>query len=399
MAQGFDPAAATAAYLAQLPPQMHLKAQHYTQGGHWLLLWGALVSMLAAWLVLRSGLLVRLRSGIERRRARPWLAVFVVVAVDALLEPLLNLPWSGYASWWRERAYGFTDRAFAGWLAEWGLSALVGAVISAVVLSLLYALVRRAPRTWWAWGGVVVGATFLVMLTAMPVFIQPLFNTYRPAPAGPTRDAVAQLARDTGVPPDRIYVYDGSKQSNRYTANVAGLLGTVRISLSDVMFAKGADIPEVRAVVGHEIGHYKTGQVLWMALAYGVLAAAGFFLIDRLYPRVRAWTGTYGTGDLCDPAGYPIVSMILAVLLLLATPFYVGIARLSESLADRYSLDHAHEPDGLARGLMKSIEYRAATPSRLEEVLFYEHPSVERRIRRAMDWKAAHPAPSAPNPG
>ena len=185
-AQGFDPAAATAAYLAQLPPQMHLKAQHYTQGGHWLLLWGALVSMLAAWLVLRSGLLVRLRSGIERRRARPWLAVFVVVAVDALLEPLLNLPWSGYASWWRERAYGFTDRAFAGWLAEWGLSALVGAVISAVVLSLLYALVRRAPRTWWAWGGVVVGATFLVMLTAMPVFIQPLFNTYRPAPAGPT---------------------------------------------------------------------------------------------------------------------------------------------------------------------------------------------------------------------
>jgi STE24 endopeptidase len=27
----------------------------------------------------------------------------------------------------------------------------------------------------------------------------------------------------------------------------------------------------------------------------------------------------------------------------------------------------------------------------LEEVLFYDHPSVEGRVRMAMDWKAAHP--------
>ena len=46
MAQ-FDPAAATAAYLAQLPPEAHEKAQHYTQGGHWLVLWGFVVSVLA----------------------------------------------------------------------------------------------------------------------------------------------------------------------------------------------------------------------------------------------------------------------------------------------------------------------------------------------------------------
>jgi len=33
MAQSFDPAAATAAYLAQLPPEAHAKATAYTQGG------------------------------------------------------------------------------------------------------------------------------------------------------------------------------------------------------------------------------------------------------------------------------------------------------------------------------------------------------------------------------
>lgn len=30
--QGFDPAAATAAYLAQLPPAAHARATAYTQG-------------------------------------------------------------------------------------------------------------------------------------------------------------------------------------------------------------------------------------------------------------------------------------------------------------------------------------------------------------------------------
>ena len=390
MAQAFDPAAATAAYLATMSPEAHLKAQHYTQGGHWLLLWGAVVAVLAAWLVLRSGVLVRVRNRVERRRPRPWLAALLVLALAGVLGPLLGLPWTAYASWWRERGYGLTDRAFGGWLSEWLVSLVIGGVVSAVVLSLLYALIRRAPKTWWAWGGVLIGTAFVVVLIAMPVVIQPLFNTYKAAPPGPTRDAVVQLAEATGVPSDRIFVYDGSKQSNRYTANVAGLGGTVRISMSDMMFLKGADIAEVRAVVGHEIGHYKTGQVFWGALAFGALAAAGFFLTDRLYPVVRRWVGARAVGGLSDPAGYPIVSMIITVLLLLATPIYASFTRFGEAQADRYSLEHAREPDGLAKALVKTIEYRAATPSRLEEIIFYDHPSVGSRVRKAMDWKAAH---------
>ena len=77
----FDPAAATAAYLAQLPPEAHVKAQHYTQGGHWLLLWGFLVSVAVAWMIIRTGVLTRVQQGVERRKARPFLASFLVAAV------------------------------------------------------------------------------------------------------------------------------------------------------------------------------------------------------------------------------------------------------------------------------------------------------------------------------
>jgi STE24 endopeptidase len=166
--------------------------------------------------------------------------------------------------------------------------------------------------------------------------------------------------------------------------------------MSDVMFSKGADIAEVRAVVGHEIGHYKTGQIFTGALFYGLMAAAGFFLLDRLYPIVRRWMGIQAIGGLSDPAGYPIVSMILTGLLLLATPLYASFSRFGETQADQYSLQHAREPDGMARALTKTVEYRAATPSRLEEIIFYDHPSVGNRVRRAMEWKAAHPEPAPP---
>jgi lipid A disaccharide synthetase len=105
--------------------------------------------------------------------------------------------------------------------------------------------------------------------------------------------------------------------------------------------------------------------------------------------------GAAARASLGLPAGAPVVAIILTVLGLLATPITAAISRVAETNADRYSLEHVNEPDGLSRALVKTIEYRAATPSALEEVLFYDHPAVGTRVRRAMDWKAAHP-PAAP---
>jgi STE24 endopeptidase len=57
---------------------------------------------------------------------------------------------------------------------------------------------------------------------------------------------------------------------------------------------------------------------------------------------------------------------------------------------------HFNEPDGLAKALVKTIEYRADSPSKLEEFIFYDHPSVGSRVRAMMDWKATHPPSQTP---
>jgi STE24 endopeptidase len=385
----FDPKAATDAYLAAFPVAAHVKAVHYTQGGHWLLLWSWLVAVAAAVIIARLRLLPAVKGWVERRKRRPWLAAFVVALSFFLVDAALEAPWNAYAGWWRERSYGLTSQPFAGWLGEDLLGAAIGAVFFAFFFMALYALIRRARRTWWLWAGALAAAFFLIMLVLSPVFVEPLFNRYTPAPPGPTRDAVVALAQQAGVPSDKIYIYNGSKQSNRYTANVSGLFGTARVAMSDVMFAHGADIGEVRGVVGHEMGHYKHVHVVLLSIFYSVLALGALGLVALLFPRVDTWVGT-GASGIDDPVGLPVLMIVAGTVIFLATPLTNGATRLAESDADAFSRQVAHEPDGMARALVKTIEYRADSPSALEEALFYDHPSVRRRIQRAMDWKAAH---------
>jgi STE24 endopeptidase len=264
-------------------------------------------------------------------------------------------------------------------------------MVSSLFYLVLFALMRRAPRTWWAWAGGVTAIFAVIFVVIAPVLIEPLFNHYTPAPPGPVRDAVVKLAHQVGVPSDKIEVYNGSWQSNRYTANVSGLFGSARIAMSDTMFAQGADISEVRGVVGHEMGHYVLKHVLWYSLFLAVMALAGFFLVDRLFAAAARLLRADGVRGVSDPAGLPVLGAVLATLALLATPVFNTATRIEESQADHFSLVHAHEPDGLSKALVKTIAYRASSPAALEEFVFYDHPSVMRRVRRAMDWKAANP--------
>lgn len=390
------PAAETARWLAAMTPEETARAISYTQGGHWLLLWGAVVAVAVSWVIIRTGWLSGLRARIERGRPRPKLASLAVGAVYILMSWVLTLPWAIYSGWWREGQYGLTSQPFAGWLGEAAIGTAIGTVFASLLIVGIYALIRRTRRLWWAWASGLVAVFVVIGLVISPILIEPLFNDYTPAPSGPVRDAVVELAHRTGTPDDKIYIYDGSKQSDRYTANVSGLGGSARVAMSDVMFQKNADLAEVRGVVGHEMGHYVHLHVLWSVGVLVLLSLIGFFLVDRLFEPAKRWLGGRRIGDISDPAGLPVLAAIGAVIGLLATPVTNTLVREIEADADRFSLEHAREPDGLAKALVKTAEYRAPSPSALEEFIFYDHPSVENRVRRAMEWKAAHQGEAAP---
>lgn len=208
-------------------------------------------------------------------------------------------------------------------------------------------------------------------------------------PASPLQAQVLAMARANGVPATQVFVVDASRQTKRISANVAGLFGTTRVALNDNLLKQTPD--EVRAVLGHEIGHYALNHV-WKGL-FELVALLGFatFLLARFLPfALGRWGAGWGVTELGDPAILPVIIIGLSVLGLLATPFTNSITRTSEMEADRYGLNAARAPDSFAAIAMKLSQYRKIEPSSFEEAVFFDHPSGRTRVETAMRWKAEH---------
>jgi STE24 endopeptidase len=384
----FDPNAVTARYIDSLGPTALQKAHDYTVGNEWMLLWGLLVAAIATWLVVRSGLLDEVEAKLGERRSN--LGAFVVSLVFFLVAAVLTLPWTLYESYFREKSYGRTSQPLADFLGQTALATLISSVVTALFMVGVYWLMRRAGRRWWIWSGGLTAIALAFILLLSPVLFEPLFNKYQPVPAGKVRDAVVSMAQRAGIPANKVYMFNGSRQSNNFTANAGGVGSTARVAISDVAL-KNASLDEVRAVTGHEIGHYVLKHTWWGILVFSMLAVILFWLADRTYPRFARWFGSNPT--IADPRGVPVLMFIVSLFGLLALPVINTFGRTLENQADRYSLETENRPDALSSALVKTAEYRYPRPGRLEEILFYNHPSVETRVRAAMEWKAAHPEP------
>lgn len=380
----FDPQAATAAYIDSLGAGALAKAAAYTAGNHWLLLWGLVVSGIFTWVIVRWAILDRVAARLAQRGVN--LRTFIVAATFFALSSLLTLPWELYADWWRESRYGRSSQPLADYLGQQAIGTVIFALLVGLFFVGVYALIRRAGPRWWLWSGGLTAASLAAFLLAAPVFIEPIFNEFEPVPEGEVREALVGMAQRAGVPADRIFVYDGSRQSNNFTANVSGVGGSARIAISDVAF-RGASLDEVKAVTGHEIGHYVLHHVWRTVAVFSVLAILFFFLADRLFPRFARAFGS--SARLADPTGLPVLLFMLSLFAVLAEPVTNTLSRIDETESDRYSLETVNLPDALASALVKTAEYRNPRPHPLQEVLFYTHPSVERRVRMAMEWKAA----------
>jgi STE24 endopeptidase len=384
----FDPNAATTRYIDSLGPAALAKAHAYTLGKEWMVLWAIVVAAIVTWLIVRSGIVDRLDARL--RRSRRNVADFVIASVFFILSAILTLPWSIYADWWREKSYGRTAQPFSDWLLQLGIATIVSAVVGGLLLVGVYWLIRRTGKAWWLWSGALVAVGFAVIALLSPVVIEPLFNHYTPVPPGQVRDAVVQMAGRAGVPPERVFMYNGSRQSNNFTANAGGVGSTARVAISDVAF-KNATLDEVRAVTGHEIGHYVLKHTWWGITFASILAVVLFWMADRTFPWFAQRFGT--SAALPEPRGLPVLMFMVSFFGVLALPVINSFSRTLEAQADMYSLQTENLPDALSTSLVKTAEYRYPRPNRIEEIVFYDHPSVESRVRTAMQWKAAHPGP------
>lgn len=386
----FDPNAATDAYMATLRGAARAKSDAYFEGGYWLILWGALVSIASELVILRTGLSARFRDWAERWGKWRWLQTMLWVLPYGIVSSLIVAPWTIYTEFIREDQYGLMNQTFGEWLGEAGIMLAISIVFLAIGLAIIMGLIRKFPKSWWLWGaGAMTGmAAFAALI--VPVFINPLFNTYTELDQGPVRDRIVAMAQSQNVPAEHIYLFDASKQTKRISANVSGLGPTIRISLNDNLLNR-TSLPETAAVMGHELGHYVLNHVYKMIGAFALIFGLLFFAASRMVPAmINRWGSNWRVRGPDDVAAIPVYMIALAALGVVMTPLTNSIIRWNESEADAFGLDVAREPDGFAQAAMRLSEYRKIEPGALEEILFYDHPSGRTRVQMSMDWKARH---------
>jgi STE24 endopeptidase len=389
-APAFDVEAATQAYMATLSGAARARSDAYFEGGYWLILWGALVAIGANLLFLALGWSRRLSDWAARRSQRPFLRSLLWAAPYILATSLLTLPWSIYRDFVREHQYGLSTQSFGSWFGEGTMGLLISIVVMSLLIAGLLALVRRYRDGWWGIGAAATLAFVAFFLMLAPVLVAPLFNKYDAMPPGPLREQILSMARANSVPADNVYVVDQSRQTTRISANVSGLGPTIRISLNDNLLAQGS-APEVRAVMGHELGHYVLNHSLSLMLGFGLIILLGYLAVAKLVPMMlHRWGSRWGVDRIDDPAAVPAAFIVLAIYFMLATPFTNSLIRMHEQEADIFGLNAARAPDGFAKVAMKLSTYRKIEPSKWEEIIFFDHPSGHTRVSTAMKWKAEH---------
>jgi len=382
----FDADKATQAWLDTMSPAARAKSDAYFEGGYWLILWDFVVTLVVAWLLLGTGLSVRLRDFNERLVRFKWLQTALYAIEYIVFTTVVTLPWSLYEGYFREHQYGMSNQDMGAFMGDQAKGLIVSLILGTVALVIIYAVVRKTPRSWWIWGAL-VGIVLSVFIIAIgPVYLEPVFNKFYPLANGPLKQQILSMARANGIPAKEVFEFDASKQTKRMSAHVSGLFGTTQISLNDNLINRGSP-EEVKAVLGHEMGHYVLHHVFHGIVEFGVLIVVGFAFLKWSFEKLRS---RWGIREVGDPAGLPLLAALFATYFFVLTPVTNTLTRTREAEADIFGLNTSRQPDGFAQAAIHLSEYRKMEPGTLEEIFFYDHPSGYHRIHRAMVWKAEH---------
>jgi STE24 endopeptidase len=384
----FNVEAASRAYLAQIPAAAKARSDAYFEGGYWLILWDFLYGVAVAVMLLNLRWSAGFRNAAERiTRFKP-LQTLIYWAQYLIVSSVLLFPLTVYENYFRERKYGLATQSFAAWSGDQLKGLVLSLVLVGIVVTVLFALVRRLPRTWWIWGAIVSSLFLIFVILISPVYIGPIFNKYTRLNDPRITAPILSMARANDIPVNDVWQVDASRQTTRISANVSGFGHTMRITLNDNLLRRGSP-EEIQAVMGHEMGHYVLHHIYKAIFFFTVVIVIAFlYLRWALGWSLARWGERWQIRGIGDPAVLPLVILLASLFGFVLRPVVNTYIRVQEHEADMFGLNASRQPDGFAQAAIHLGEYRKMEPGRLEEWIFFDHPSGRNRINDAMQWKA-----------
>lgn len=383
-------------------PDCYRKSQAYTRANTVLNLvssWSALTVLLFFWFF---GGFERLDAAVRGWHLEPVASGLCYFGLLAVAQEIFNLPFTIYHTFILEQRFGFNRTSVATFvqdkLKELLLSVIVFGLLGWAILSVFE---RFGPGAWiYAW--LVTALSSLALMYFAPKLVLPLFFKMKPIAAGELRDSLTDLCRRQRFPVRDLYVIDGSRRSAKANAFFTGFGSNKRIALFDTLIANQT-IPELSAVLAHEIGHAKRGHV-WKHLLAAQTSLFCFFWFASWFLTQPALFAAFGVSRPSYYVGFVLFTIFLnplGILLGIASCYF---SRRHEFEADRFAAGAIGDAEPLVSALKKLSKDNLAnlTPHPLLVGLEFSHPPVLARIAALRAQSPPHPggAPSEnPSPG
>jgi STE24 endopeptidase len=326
-----------------------------------------------------------LRHGFQNYTLAVFLYLFLLLLIGKALG--FGLDYYGFRL---ERKFQLSTQKGRSWLWDEAKGFLVGLVLAAIIVELIYFMIRQWPQHWWIVAWALFMGLFIVMAQLAPVVLFPIFYKFEPLENEDLRRRLVQLSEHAGTHIRGVYRWKLSEKTKKANAALTGLGRTRRIILADTLLDNYAP-EEIEAVLAHELGHHVHRHILKSILVQAGVTLLGFWLANLV---LHYAVDHHMFEELSDFANLPLLAITATLISLFLMPALNAYSRYNERQADRYAFESIATVEPFISSMNKLATQNLAerTPSKWIEVLFHSHPSISKRVAAAKAWDRSQSA-------
>ncbi|MBS4210674.1 M48 family metallopeptidase [Bacillus sp. FJAT-50079] len=287
-----------------------------------------------------------------------------------------------YISYMISKSYHISTQVFSSWMKDKLIDFWVEFGTMFVIITVLYALMRKFKRRWWLAAWVLSIPFSIFMMFIQPVLIDPLYNEFYPLKDKELETKILTMADVANIPAHHVYEVDMSSKTNALNAYVTGVGSNSRIVLWDTTLERLSD-EEILFIMAHEMGHYVEKHIYFGIAGYVLLTLIGLWLTAKIMEK---WIGRRGGAwkveKMTHISSLPAFLLITSILLFAASPLTNWVSRYQETRADTYAIKMTQDKEAGIQTFQSLTKagLSQVNPPYLVKIFRYGHPTMLERI-------------------
>jgi len=312
-----------------------------------------------------------------------WQKSIIFVDSFIVINWILTLPFSLYQTFKLDKEFGFSNITIELYIKDTIKSGILFLIFGSATIGVLSWIIESF-KLWWIYGFIFIFAIIIVINMVYPIIRDKMFDKFSPLEDKELEKKINTLLQQVGFKSSGVFSVDASKRDNRLNAYFGGLGATKRVVLFDTLIQKLTH-NELLAVLGHELGHFKNGDILKNIATVGFVMFLFFAIFgnlsDELFLQLKLNNQPYANIVL-----FLIFSPILSFFLM---PLISAMSRHNEYGADRFGSDLVSKDDLISALLKLANENKSFPLSHPLYIFFYySHPPLTKRLEE-LGYKGA----------